>query len=78
MVFGLTFPTKNVEYFLEIGRPEFSFNARLACLGELPATFAGAQALGKPSIIHLKIDLESIAPMTTLSAIRERALSEKH
>jgi acetolactate synthase-1/2/3 large subunit len=41
---------------------------------DFPAAFAAAQISGKPSIIHLKIDPEAIAPAATLSGIREKAL----
>ncbi len=34
-------------------------------------------ASGKPAIIHLLIDPETITPTTTLSAIREKAMQEK-
>ena len=43
----------------------------------LPA-FEAAQKSGKPAIIHLKVDPEAITPAMTLSAIRDKALAEKH
>ena len=42
---------------------------------DFPAAFARAQATGKPSIIHLKIDPEAITPTATLSGIRDKALA---
>jgi acetolactate synthase-1/2/3 large subunit len=42
---------------------------------DFPTAFAAAQKSGKPSIIHLKIDPEAIAPAATLSGIREKALA---
>jgi acetolactate synthase-1/2/3 large subunit len=42
---------------------------------DFPAAFAAAQKSGKPSIIHLKIDPDAIAPAATLSGIREKALA---
>ena len=42
----------------------------------LPA-FERALALGKPSILHVKVDPEAITPATTLSAIREAALKRR-
>ena len=42
---------------------------------DFPAAFAAARKSGKPSIIHLKIDPEAIAPAATLSDIREKALA---
>ncbi len=41
---------------------------------DFPAAFAAAQASGKPSIVHLKIDPEAIMPSATLSGIRAKAL----
>jgi len=41
----------------------------------MPA-FLRAQASGKPSIIHVKIDPEAITPATTLTKIREAALGK--
>jgi acetolactate synthase-1/2/3 large subunit len=41
---------------------------------DFPAAFAAAQISGKPSLIHLTIDPEAIAPAATLSGIREKAL----
>jgi acetolactate synthase-1/2/3 large subunit len=40
----------------------------------LPA-FERALASGRPSIVHVKIDPEAIAPATTLTAIRQVALA---
>ena len=39
--------------------------------------FARALASGKPSILHVKIDPEAIAPATTLTGIREAALRRR-
>ena len=39
--------------------------------------FERAVASGKPAILHVKIDPEAITPMTTLTAIRARALAER-
>src|SRR5205814_2966152 len=38
--------------------------------------FERASRSGKPAIIELKIDPDAITPATTLSAIREKALSQ--
>ncbi len=43
--------------------------------GDFPAAFAAAQASGKPSIIHLKIDPEAISTAASISAIRDKALA---
>jgi acetolactate synthase-1/2/3 large subunit len=42
---------------------------------DFPAAFAAAQKSGKPSIVHLKIDPEAIAPAATLTGIRAKALA---
>jgi acetolactate synthase-1/2/3 large subunit len=42
---------------------------------DFAAAFAAAQASGKPSIIHLKVDPEAISPGMTLTAIREKSLA---
>jgi acetolactate synthase-1/2/3 large subunit len=42
---------------------------------DFPAAFAQAVATGKPSIIHLRIDPEAIAPGATLTGIRDKALA---
>jgi acetolactate synthase-1/2/3 large subunit len=39
--------------------------------------FERAIASGKPAILHVKIDAEAITPMTTLTAIRAKALSNQ-
>jgi acetolactate synthase-1/2/3 large subunit len=43
--------------------------------GDFPAAFAAAQASGKPSIIHLKINPEAISTAASISAIRDKALA---
>jgi acetolactate synthase-1/2/3 large subunit len=42
---------------------------------DFPAAFAQAAATGKPSIIHLRIDPDAIAPGATLTGIRDKALA---
>ena len=44
--------------------------------GDFWSAFESAEKSGKPAIIHLKIDPDAITPATTLSAIRQKALSE--
>ena len=41
---------------------------------EFPDAFAAAQRSSQPSIIHLKVDPEAIAPTATFSGIREKSL----
>jgi acetolactate synthase-1/2/3 large subunit len=60
-----------VAYALAFG----GYGALVEKTADFPAAFAQAQATGKPSIIHLKIDPEAITPTTTLSAIRAKALA---
>ena len=45
---------------------------------EFAPAFERAVASGKPSILHVLIDPEAITPATTLTAMREKALAEKH
>ena len=44
---------------------------------EFAPAFERALASGKPAILHVKIDPEAITPMTTLAAIRKKALAEQ-
>jgi acetolactate synthase-1/2/3 large subunit len=60
-----------VAYALAFG----GYGALVEKTADFPAAFAAAKASGKPSIIHLKIDPEAIAPGQSLSAIREKALA---
>jgi acetolactate synthase-1/2/3 large subunit len=39
--------------------------------------YEAARASGKPAIIHLKVDPSAITPMTTIEAIRDKALGGK-
>jgi acetolactate synthase-1/2/3 large subunit len=60
-----------VAYALAFG----GFGALVEKTADFPAAFAAAQASGKPSIIHLKIDPEAISTFASISAIREKALA---
>jgi acetolactate synthase-1/2/3 large subunit len=53
------------------------FGVTVEKTSDFAAAFKAAQASGKPSILHLKIDGEGITPGTTLTAIREKSLAEK-
>jgi acetolactate synthase-1/2/3 large subunit len=44
---------------------------------DFPKAFRDAAASGKPAIIRLAIDPESITPGTTLAKIRAKALADK-
>src|SRR6185437_14462454 len=60
-----------VAYALAFG----GYGALVEKTADFPAAFAQAVATGKPSIIHLKISPEAIAPGATLTAIREKAIA---
>jgi len=45
---------------------------------DFPAAFREAEASGKPAIVRLAIDPESITPGTTLAKIRAKAQAEKN
>jgi len=60
-----------VAYALAFG----GYGAVVEKTADFPAAFAAAQASGKPSIIHLKIDPEAISTFASISAIREKALA---
>ncbi len=61
--------------FAAYARAFGGFGATVERTAEFGPAFAAARASGLPSILHLKIDPEAIAPGTTLSAIREKALA---
>jgi acetolactate synthase I/II/III large subunit len=42
---------------------------------DFPKAFAAARNSGQPALIHLKVDPNAITPMTTLEAIRAKALA---
>lgn len=44
---------------------------------EFAGAFERAVSLGKPAIIHCRLDPEAITPSTTLSAIRDKAMAAK-
>jgi acetolactate synthase-1/2/3 large subunit len=60
-----------VAYALAFG----GYGAVVEKTADFPAAFAAAKASGKPSIIHLKVDPDAIAPGATLSGIREKSLA---
>jgi acetolactate synthase-1/2/3 large subunit len=51
------------------------FGVRVEKTADFPAAFAAAQKSGLPSIIHLKVDPDAIAPAATLTGIREKSLA---
>ena len=60
-----------VAYALAFG----GYGAVVEKTADFPAAFCAAQASGKPSIIHLKIDPEALTTAASLSAIRDKALA---
>jgi len=62
--------------FAAYARAFGGFGATVEKTADFWSGFEAAQKSGKPAIIHLKIDPDAITPATTLSAIRQKALSE--
>jgi len=62
--------------FAAYARAFGGFGATVEKTADFWSAFEAAQKSGKPAIIHLKIDADAITPATTLSAIRQKALSE--
>jgi len=63
--------------FAAYARAFGGFGARVERTEEFAPALKEAMASGKPAIIHLLIDPETITPTTTLSAIRDKAMQEK-
>jgi acetolactate synthase I/II/III large subunit len=63
--------------FAALARAYGGFGATVEKTADFAAAFEAAQKSGKPAIIHLKVDPEAITPVTTLGAIRKKALAEK-
>ncbi len=67
----------------ELKNPDFSAYARafggygvaVEKTSEFPKAFEAAQKSGLPALVHLKVDPNAITPMTTLEAIRAKALA---
>jgi acetolactate synthase-1/2/3 large subunit len=70
----------------ELRNPDFpgyarafgGFGVSIERTEDFPKAFRDAEASGKPAIIRLVIDPESITPGTTLAKIRAKALAEKN
>jgi acetolactate synthase-1/2/3 large subunit len=60
--------------FAAMARSFGGFGATVEKTAEFAPAFLAAQASGQPAIIHVKYEAEGITPVTTLSAIRERAM----
>jgi acetolactate synthase-1/2/3 large subunit len=61
--------------FVAYARAFGGFGVAVERTMDFPAAFAAAVKSGLPSIIHLKVDPDASTPATTLSAIRQKALS---
>lgn len=60
--------------FAAMARSFGGFGATVEKTADFAPAFLAAQASGLPSIIHVQFDAEGITPITTLSAIRAKAL----
>jgi acetolactate synthase-1/2/3 large subunit len=60
--------------FAAMARSFGGFGATVEKTEEFAPAFVAAQSSGLPAIIHVKFDAEGITPVTTLSAIRTKAL----
>jgi acetolactate synthase-1/2/3 large subunit len=67
----------------ELRNPDFAayarafggFGATVERTADFARAYEAAVESGKPAIIHVKVDVNAITPLTTLDAIRERALA---
>src|SRR3984893_2575603 len=60
--------------FAAYARAFGGYGATVEKTEDFAPAFEAATRSGQPSILHLKVDPEAITPMTTLTAIREKAL----
>jgi acetolactate synthase-1/2/3 large subunit len=61
--------------FAAYARAFGGFGVMVEKTADFPKAFEAARASGKPALIHVKVDPGAITPMTTLEAIREKALA---
>jgi acetolactate synthase I/II/III large subunit len=61
--------------FAAMARSFGAFGVTVEKTQDFAPAFLAAEASGQPAIIHVKSNAEGITPVTTLSAIREKALS---
>jgi acetolactate synthase I/II/III large subunit len=64
--------------FAALARAYGGFGATVEKTSDFTAAFEAAQQSGKPAILHLKVDPQAITPATTLDAIRQKSLAERH
>jgi acetolactate synthase-1/2/3 large subunit len=60
--------------FAAYARAFGGFGVTVEKTADFAKAYEAARASGKPSIIHLKVDPSAITPMTTIEAIRDKAL----
>jgi acetolactate synthase-1/2/3 large subunit len=63
--------------FAAYARAFGGFGATIEKTADFAPAFEQAQQSGKPAILHVKVDPEAITPATTISKIRQKALSEQ-
>ena len=63
--------------FAALARAFGGYGETVEATAEFAPAFERALRSGKPSILHVKIDPEAIAPGNTLSAVREAALKQR-
>ena len=63
--------------FAAYARAFGGFGVTVEETGDFPAAFEAARESGKPALIHLKVDPQSLTPTATIDAIREKALADR-
>ena len=63
--------------FAAYARAFGGFGVTVEKTADFAKAYEAARASGKPAIIHLKVDPSAITPVTTIEAIREKALGGK-
>ncbi len=61
--------------FVAYARAFGGFGVAVEKTADFPKAFEAAQMSGMPALVHLKVDPNAITPMTTLEAIRTKALA---
>jgi acetolactate synthase-1/2/3 large subunit len=63
--------------FAAYARAFGGFGVTVEETGDFPAAFEAARESGKPSLIHLKVDPQSLTPTATIDGIREKASADR-
>jgi acetolactate synthase-1/2/3 large subunit len=61
--------------FADYARAFGGFGVTVEKTADFARAFEAAEKSGKPAIIHVKVDTNAITPLTTLDAIRDKALA---